>query len=111
MGFRYDLAAYDNQKMGWKYDALACGVTGTTPYFDCNPAGAGPTIQDFLDLIYANGGLVWNLINLPIMSNSQAEDRKVYNTHMYSQSNSGHEFTAVLTDQERKAILEYLKTL
>lgn len=112
MGFRYDLDAYDNQNLGWKYDALQCGVTGTMPYIDCNPGSAsGNTIQDFLNLIYANGGLVWNLANLPTYTNSQAEDRKIYNTHMYSQSNSGHEFTSVLTDQERRAIIEYLKTL
>ena len=75
-------------------------------------AGAsGNTIQDFLNLIYANGGLIWNLANLPIISNSQAEDRKIYNTHMYSQGNAGHAFTSVLTDQERKALIEYLKTL
>ncbi|PTU32445.1 rubber dioxygenase RoxB [Stenotrophobium rhamnosiphilum] len=111
MGFRYDLAAYDNQNLGWKYDALACGVTGTTPYIDCNPADAAPTIQDFLNLIYANGGLVWNLANLPILTNAQAEDRKIYNTRMYSQDNGGHEFTSVLTDQERKALIEYMKTL
>lgn len=30
---------------------------------------------------------------------------------MYSQSNSGHEFTDVLADTERAAIIEYLKTL
>jgi len=30
---------------------------------------------------------------------------------MYSQGNAGHEFTSVLTDQERAALIEYLKTL
>jgi mono/diheme cytochrome c family protein len=110
MGFRSDLAAYDAQKLGWNYDVLACGVTGTMPYIDCGPAGT-QTLQDVLNLIYANGGLIWNLANLPIMNSQQLEDRKIYNTHMYSQSNAGHEFTAVLTDQERRALIEYLKTL
>jgi len=45
------------------------------------------------------------------MNNQQVEDRKIYNTYYYSQSNAGHEFTSVLTDQERRAIIEYLKTL
>ncbi len=30
---------------------------------------------------------------------------------MYGQSNVGHDFTAVLTDAERRAVIEYLKTL
>jgi hypothetical protein len=30
---------------------------------------------------------------------------------MHSQSNTGHEFTDVLTDAERAALIEYLKTL
>ena len=39
------------------------------------------------------------------------EDRKNFNTRMFAQSNEGHEFNAVLTDAERTAIIEYLKTL
>ncbi len=47
----------------------------------------------------------------PTLTNAQIEDRKIYNTRMHSQSNSGHEFTDVLTDKERVALIEYLKTL
>jgi mono/diheme cytochrome c family protein len=113
MGFDSTLVTgYDKDKVGWNYEALACGVTGTMPYLDCDPADAGGvTIQDALGPVYANGGLIWNLANIPIKSNQQIEDRKIYNTRMYSQSNAGHAFTAVLTDQERRAIIEYLKTL
>jgi mono/diheme cytochrome c family protein len=50
-------------------------------------------------------------LNLPILTTKQIEDRKIYNTNYYSQSNAGHEFTSVLTDQERRALIEYLKTL
>ena len=39
------------------------------------------------------------------------ENRKIMNTHMYSHGNEGHEFTSVLTDEERYALIEYLKTL
>ena len=45
------------------------------------------------------------------LSDQQIENRKVYNTHLYSQGNQGHAFTAVLTDAERRALIEYLKTL
>jgi hypothetical protein len=30
---------------------------------------------------------------------------------MFAQGNQGHEFDAVLSDEERRAIIEYLKTL
>ena len=111
MGFDSTLAGYDSANVGWKYDALPCGVVGTVPYLDCSPDATGVTIQDALGLAYANGGLVWNIANLPILDDQQIEDRKIYNTYSYSQSNAGHEFTSVLTDQERRAIIEYLKTL
>ena len=109
-GFDYSLeTGYDAQRVGWNYEALACG-TGSFPFIDCNPSG-GATLQDLLGLVWANGGLAWNLLNLPILSDRQIEDRKIYNTHYYSQHNGGHEFTSVLTDAERRAIIEYLKTL
>lgn len=109
-GFDYSLqTGYDALRVGWNYEALSCG-TGSFPFIDCNPSG-GATLQDLLGLVWANGGLAWNLLNLPILSSRQIEDRKVYNTNYYSQDNGGHEFTSVLTDQERRAVIEYLKTL
>jgi len=112
MGFDSSMAAYDTVNLGWKYSALACGATGTVPYLNCNPTDpGGDTLQDVLDIIYGNGGLIWNLANLPPKTNAQIEQRKIYNTYMYSQGNAGHEFTSVLTDQERAALIEYLKTL
>jgi endo-cleaving rubber dioxygenase len=45
-----------------------------------------------------------------LVANAQIEDRKIYNTRMHSQSNTGYEFTDVLTDAERAAPIEYLKT-
>ena len=113
MGFDSSLSTgYDSAKLGWKYTALSCGGPGTIPYLNCNPNDtSGQTLQDVLDIVYGNGGLIWNLANLPPKSDAQIEQRKIYNTYMYSQGNAGHEFTAVLTDQERKALIEYLKTL
>ncbi len=109
-GFDYSLeTGYNAVDMGWNYEALPCG-TGSLPFIDCNPSG-GSSVQDLLGLVWANGGLAWNLLNLPILTNGQIEDRKIYNSNYYSQDNGGHEFTSVLTDQERSAIIEYLKTL
>ncbi|MDZ4297562.1 MAG: hypothetical protein U0998_11505 [Moraxellaceae bacterium] len=110
MGFDSSLdRGYDRNKVGWNYEPLNCG-NGTIPYLDCSPSG-GVTVQTALSLIWANGGLAWNLLNPPLLSDRQLEDRKIYNTTMYSQSNKGHEFTSVLTDQERLALIEYMKTL
>jgi hypothetical protein len=44
----------------------------------------------------------------PLHGNNGLAD--VNNTRMHSQSNTGHEFTDVLTDAERAALIEYLKT-
>lgn len=120
MGFDYSLdSGYDAERMGWKHEQLDCAVGNslplfgvTTPLVDCNPLlDDGPTLQDGLSLLWANGGLAWNLLNVPIMSDEQIEERKIYNTYYYSQGNEGHEFTAVLSAAERRAIMEYLKTL
>jgi hypothetical protein len=117
MGYETDLArGYDAAKLGWRYDALACGDAGVTPYLKCDPSDpfATPLIESWIGTLYANGSLAWNILGTtmaPILTNAQIEDRKIYNTRMHSQSNSGHEFTDVLTDKERLAIIEYLKTL
>jgi len=39
------------------------------------------------------------------------EQKMIYDTTYYSQSNSGHTFGDQLTDQERRNVIEYLKTL
>jgi endo-cleaving rubber dioxygenase len=47
----------------------------------------------------------------PTITNTDIERRKIYNAYMYGQGNGGHTFNSVLTDAERRAIIEYLKTL
>ena len=104
--------AYDQDKLGWKYEALACGAPGTTPYLDCDPADqqADPTLAQTLDILNSSNPFFWYL-GLQVNSQQQLENRKIYNTHLYGQGNGGHAFTSVLTDPERRAIVEYLKTL
>jgi len=107
--------AYDSGHLGWKYDEIQCGVVGLTPYIECEPSDptSNPLLQQMLSVIYANGGLAWNIPNLLMtpLSNAQIEERKIYNTRLYSQDNGGHAFTDVLNDGERRALIEYLKTL
>ncbi|HUR40082.1 MAG TPA: hypothetical protein VM240_02840 [Verrucomicrobiae bacterium] len=112
MGYDERLATgYDAARIGWKYDELICG-TGSLPFVDCDATGMdAPTAQDALGEFWLRGGLAWNIANPPIMTDEQIEERKVYNTFYYSQSNAGHAFTDVLTAAERRALIEYLKTL
>ncbi|MEW6775609.1 MAG: hypothetical protein AB1405_04915 [Bdellovibrionota bacterium] len=119
MGFDTDIGrAYDPAKLGWKYDAIACKWRtwlnpAVTPYISCDPNDEynDPLFNQILSGLFSNIILAWNILFPPILTNSQMEDRKIYNTILYSQGNEGHEFNSVLTDTERKAIIEYLKTL
>ncbi|PPE74268.1 hypothetical protein C3942_09575 [Solimonas fluminis] len=116
MGYDTNLQrAYDSDKLGWKYDEIPCGATGSQPYIACNPLNpeAPSPVQALLGEIYKLIGLTWNLPRPEglLMTQQNIENRKVFNTNLYSQGNQGHAFTAVLTDQERRAIIEYLKTL
>jgi mono/diheme cytochrome c family protein len=116
MGYDTNLQrAYDHEKLGWKYDELSCGAPGSQPVLACNPINpdAPSPVQQLLGEIYKLVGLTWNLPRPEglTMTQQDIENRKIYNTNLYSQGNQGHAFTSVLNDQERRALIEYLKTL
>ncbi len=114
MGHDTDLVrAYDTQNVGWRYDVIPCEVGGgVSPYIDCNPSNDNdPLVQILLAGLYSNFVGLWNILNPPLLTKEQMENRKIYNSHMFGQGNGGHAFTSVLTDNERLAIIEYLKTL
>jgi hypothetical protein len=106
-------SAYDWQDLGWKHDVLTCGVPSDQdiPYYTCQ----GPQdVPPELEWLYyeGNGGFLWPMWVVPPPYGERGlEDRKIFNTNMYSKRNSGHDFTQMLTDAERRALLEYLKTL
>jgi len=111
MGFDNNfLRAYDPQKLGWKYDAIQC--EGGFLFPDCDVNGPTPQ-QQFQNAANASSSFSYNLSTAPSMAMSQAqiEKRKIFNTYDYAHDNHGHAFTSVLTDSERRAIIEYLKTL
>ncbi len=83
------------------------------PYISCDPNDEykDPLAQQVLNPLYSNLILAWNILFPPLLTNAQMEDRKIFNTHLLGQGNKVHEFNSVLTDAERLAILEYLKTL
>ena len=45
------------------------------------------------------------------MSEDDRQRRMIYNTHEYSMGNGGHDFAAGLSEDEQRALLEFLKTL
>ncbi|HEY6880397.1 MAG TPA: hypothetical protein VI299_20375 [Polyangiales bacterium] len=109
MGFDTNLArAYDHERLGWRYAVLPCGEGP----LDCGPAQAetNPIASALRNGPYGQVWLTWNLAPMPVDTET-LETRKIYNTRKYSQGNGGHAFTAVLTDDERRALVEYLKTL
>lgn len=118
MGYDTSMASYDTAKLGWKYDAIQCknpSIFDPIPsqYLRCNPEDDEllSWYDALLSGLYGNVIVAWNVLFPPTITNSDIEERKVYNTYMFGQSNSGHTFNSVLTDAERVAIIEYLKTL
>lgn len=111
MGFDHSLdRAYDKQALGWKYDELECGGGDFIPLLDCTPLEQS-NLDFFLSEFYGGLLLGWNITNPPTLTNGDIEARKIYNTNMFSQGNGGHAFSDVLTEAERRAVIEYLKTL
>jgi hypothetical protein len=104
--------AYDFEHLGWKHETLVCGAGAQgIPYYQCQPAQDLPTELQWAFYNF-DGGTLWpTWVVPPPVGDQGLEDRKIFNTNMYSKRNSGHDWTKVLTDTERKALLEYLKTL
>jgi mono/diheme cytochrome c family protein len=118
MGYDTRMSAYDTAKLGWKYDTIACQNPTLlnpfpSPYLRCNPDDdlLASWYDEILTGLYSNFILAWNVLFPPTITNTQIEQRKIYNAYMYGQGNGGHAFTSVLTDAERRSIIEYLKTL
>ena len=113
MGFDTDLSrAYDHDRLGWRHEILPCGDPLLQPALDCRTADPeqDPAAQALAAGTFGDAWFTWNLAPQPRDADT-LEQRKIYNTHHYSQSHRGHAFTAVLTDLERRALIEYLKTL
>jgi len=107
-GFDYSLAAYDLDKLGWTYEEIPC--TAGTERYNCNPTNVGDRILSWLS--NQVGNKLWlGYQVLPPLSKKDMDARRIVNTHEFSRGNEGHDFTEMLTDQERLALIEYLKTL
>ena len=111
-GYDTSLQAYDFTRMGWKYNAVACD--GTIPSLPCSTqAGQLIDLNQILTAINKLLGpaVIYGNLGYPVMTRTEIEQRKIVNTHDYAKGNAGHQFTQALSDSERTAIIEYLKTL
>ncbi|WP_446651788.1 rubber dioxygenase RoxA [Archangium violaceum] len=111
-GYDTSHASYDFAKLGWKVTPLACGdVPSNDPFIPCSQEMATP------DILFANiANLAANYNSLayqspPPITQKQIRSRMIFNSHLYGLGNEGHDFTQSLTDTERWAIIEYMKTL
>lgn len=110
-GFDQRLAAYDFDALGWKHDVLSCGDVPGNPLYNCNPVSdTGPSSVQVMQNLLAGLGYA-GAVPLQDTSPGAADKRLVFDSRTLGNGNGGHQFTDVLTAQERKAVIEYLKTL
>ncbi|WP_444547409.1 rubber dioxygenase RoxA [Nannocystis bainbridge] len=111
-GYDPSFAAYDFAKLGWKYTALQCAdKPGNSTFLPCSEDMA--TI-DVLFANIANAVAQYNSLayqSPPPITQKQIRSRMIFNSHLYGMGNHGHDFTQSLDDDERWALLEYMKTL
>ena len=93
------------------------GVWITAPYLH---NGSVPTIEAVLNSSirpaywsrdFNNPQYDYEKLGWKFSVHEQAADKSVYNTTLPGYGNYGHYFGDILTDSERKAVIEYLKTL
>jgi len=101
------------------------GIWATAPYLH---NGSVPTIElvlnsrarprywkrvDFDSTHFDEEALGWPFEEVPYSQDDapEAERKLIYDTTKLSQSNAGHPFGDHLTDEQRRAVIEYLKTL
>ena len=112
-GFDQRLAtAYDFNALGWQHEVLACDQMPGEPTANCSPTGdAGPSLGQLMTN-FINGQVAWaGVVTPPDPTPGALDKRLVYDTRVLGNGAGGHVFSDVLTAQERRAILEYLKTL
>ncbi|MBN50538.1 MAG: hypothetical protein CMN85_13480 [Spongiibacteraceae bacterium] len=111
-GFDQRLSAFDFENVGWKSRALSCSEIPGSDQLNCSPSDdEGPSMQQLVQN-YLNSAISWaGLITIADPAPEGIDKRLVYDTRILGNDDAGHEFSDVLTDAERKAIIEYLKTL
>jgi endo-cleaving rubber dioxygenase len=105
-------AAFDTAAVGWKHSALACTDIPGSALANCNPVDDQVPSLVQMTQNFLNGLVSWTgIVNIPDPAPGAIDKRLVYDTRILGNGNGGHTFSDVLTDTERRAIIEYLKTL
>lgn len=104
--------AYDHAAVGWKHTVLSCSDLPGEPLLNCSPMqDEGPSllqiVRNFLNDTVSYTGMVSAVDPTP----GAYERRLVYDSRILGNGNQGHSFSDVLSAAERRAIIEYLKTL
>ena len=110
-GFDQRLAAYDFTALGWKHEVLECTDMPGSAEYNCSPANdAGPSTTQIVQNLMAGLGYA-GMIPVQDPAPGAFDKRLVFDTRTLGNGNGGHLFSDVLTATERKAVIEYLKTL
>ncbi|MFL5245493.1 MAG: hypothetical protein ACJ8FY_25645 [Gemmataceae bacterium] len=135
----YNASWFAQENPGWFADGMPTkpsagyqappldGIWATAPYFH---NGSAPTVYDVLnskgrprfftrsfetdEAAYDKEKLGWKIQLLDRGADPKLpaiEQRKIYDTTLPGRGNGGHTFGDKLTDQQRFAVIEYLKTL
>lgn len=104
--------AYDSVALGWKHEDLDCSQIPGSPLMACNPVTQeGPSLVQIADNLIKGSVSYLGAVPVPDPTPGAFDKRLVYDTRILGNGNGGHEFTDVLSERERAAIIEYLKTL
>ncbi len=113
IGFDQRLStAFDFQGVGWQHEVLSCADIPGTELLNCNPVDdEGPSLVELAQNLL-NSTISWaGLVSIPDPDPEGVDKRLVYDSRILGNGNRGHAFSDVLTEVERQAIIEYLKTL
>ncbi|MBE2228341.1 MAG: hypothetical protein IAE93_13385 [Ignavibacteria bacterium] len=90
------------------------GVWSTGPYLH---NGSVPSLYEMLKApedrvkTFYVGSYEFDPVNVGFVTDSKGKNSLLFDTRLAGNSNSGHGFAAKLTEQQRKDLLEFLKTL
>ena len=104
--------AYDFDSLGWKHDALRCDEMPGTLLFNCNPVqDEGPSIVQIAENMLHQAFYLSGLVTVQDPAADAYEKRLIFDSRILGNGNQGHSFSDALNAQERRAVIEYLKTL
>ena len=104
--------AYDHKRLGWKHDVLECSDMPGSMLMNCNPVDPEqPSITQIIEG-FLNETINWSsIVGVPDLAPGGIDKRLIFDTRKVGNGNQGHDFSDALTERERLAVIEYLKTL